>query len=88
MPVGAVAAGGADAVAVRVVFLRVLMMVVGGAVGAGLDGRRMDGFGLCVEAEERGDVVAAAGPEAGLFGAEGGVWIGFAFGCEGLLLLG
>ena len=71
MPVGAVAAGGADAVTVRVVPLRVLM-TVGGAVVAGVDGLRVDGFGLCVEAEERGDVVAAAGPEAGLFGAEGG----------------
>ena len=79
-------AGGADAVVSRG-FLRV-RMGVGGAVGAGLDGRRVVGFGGGLEACEGGDVVVAAGPEAGLFGAEGGDWVGFACGYGGLLLLG
>ena len=72
-------AGRADAVALRGL-LRV-HGTVGGAVGAGADGRRVDGFGPGVEVEERGDVVVAAGPEAGLFGAEGGGRRGFA--CRG-----
>ena len=98
VPVGAVPAGGADAVGgLSGLLPRVLMgmgtvlvlVLVGGAVGAGSDGLRVVGFGLGVEAGERGDVDVAAGPAVGLFGAEHLGWIGFGVGCEeGLLLLG
>ena len=92
-------AGGADAVSglsgllPRVLMgmgtVLVLLVLVGGAVGAGSDGLRVVGFGPGVVAGERGDVDVAAGPAVWLFGAEHLGWIGFGVGCEeGLLLLG
>ncbi len=65
MATGIVAAGCADAVTEGI--LRVL---VGGVVGAAFDGRGMYRFGLRVEAEERGNVIATYGPQAWLFGAK------------------
>lgn len=47
----------------------------------------MDGFGLRMEAVERGDVVTAPGPQTRLFRAEMGVQVTIDFERGGLLLL-
>ena len=48
----------------------------------------MNCFGLYIEAVKRGSVIAASGPQAGLFRAESGVQVPVASERDGLLLLG
>ena len=61
---------------------------MGRVVGASVDGRRVDRFGLYIEAVERGNVIAAPWPQAGLFRAESGVRVPVASERDGLLVLG